>query len=164
MRFISKYSAFILLLLIAVGCKQQNNNHAGELNDEANLPQKLQFNQLGLKVITSMINKKETTMSTLYGNGPALKYTQSKKNSTVGDMVFALVTWKQQDDERWFGAKIPGKFQSVEMITLKASENEIQTLYKIYKGKDENGKWQNDPLTSKARIKYILAQTASVMP
>ena len=157
-----KYLAFILLLLIAAGCKQQNNNHAGELNEAAGLPHNLQFNKLGLKVITSMINKKQATMSTLYGNNIALEYTKSKKDSTVADLVFALVSWKQQDDERWFGAKIPGQFQSVEMVTSKANGKEVQTLYKVYKGK--NGKWQSDPLQEKAQIRYILSQTASVMP
>ncbi|MGY0035674.1 hypothetical protein [Pedobacter sp. NJ-S-72] len=162
MQFKSKYLAFTLLLLIATGCKRQNNNHAGELNEMANLPQNLQFNKLGLKVITSMINKKEATMSTLYGNNIALEYTKSKRDSTVADLFFALVTWKQQDDERWFGAKIPGQFLSVEMVTSKANGQEIQTLYKVYKG--ENGKWQSDPFHEKTQIKYILSQTASVMP
>ena len=158
MHFKPQYLAFILLLLIATdGCKQHNNNHAGELNDAAGLPQNLQFNKLGLKVITSMLNKKEATLSTLYGNNIALEYAKSKGNRTVEDMVFALVTWKEQDDERWFGAKIPGQFESVEMVTSKANGNDIQTMYKIYKGKD--GKWQNDSLTGKARIKYILSQT-----
>lgn len=164
MRFISQYSVFVLLLLVAIGCKQQNNNHAGELNAAANLPEQLQFDKLGLKVITSMINKKEATMSTLYGNDLALNYAKSERDSTIAGMEFALVTWKQQEDERWFGAKIPGKFQHVEMVTSKANGNHIQTSYKIYTGKEENGKWKNDSLTGKARIKYILAQTASVMP
>jgi len=156
-----QYSVFVLLLLVAIGCKQPNN-HAGELNDAAGLPQALKFDQLGFKVITSMINKKNATMSTLYGNPGALDYSKAKTDSNAKDMIFALVTWKQQDDERWFGAKIPGQFQSVEMVTSKTNGPEIQTSYKIYKGKE--GKWQNDPLTEKARIKYILAQTASVMP
>lgn len=158
MQFKSQYSAFILLLLIAAGCKQQNN-HAGELNDAATLPQKLNFNQMGLKVITSMSNKKQATMSTLYGNELALDYTKSKGDSATGGMVFALVSWKQQDDERWFGAKIPGQFQSVEILTTKANGKTLDTSYKIYKDK-----WQTDPLTEKTRIKYILAQKASVMP
>jgi len=164
MRFISQYLAFVLLLLVAMGCKQQNNNHAGELNTSANLPEQLQFNKLGLKVITSMINRKDATMSTLYGNVLALNYAKSERHSNVAGMEFALVTWKQQDDERWFGAKIPGEFQRVEMVTLKANGNYIQTSYKIYTGKEERGKWKNNPLKGETRIKYILAQTASVMP
>lgn len=159
MRFKLQYSAFILLLLIAMGCQQQNN-HAGELNKAASLPEHLHFNQLGLKVITSMISKKEATMSTLYGNELALKYTKSKGDSTLAGMVFALVTWKQQDDERWFGAKIPGQFQSVEMVTTKANGNAVQTTYKIDKGEKLN----IGSLAEKERIKYILAQKASVMP
>ncbi|MBB5623548.1 hypothetical protein HDE69_004634 [Pedobacter cryoconitis] len=154
-----QYSAFILLLLSAMGCQQQNN-HAGELNKAAGLPEQLHFNQLGLKVITSMISKKEATMSTLYGNDLALKYAKSKEDSTVGGMVFALVTWKQQDDERWFGAKIPGQFQSVETVTTRADGNAIQTTYKIDKGEKLN----INSMTEKDRIKYILAQKASVMP
>lgn len=99
-------------------------------------------------------------MSTLYGNDLALKYAKSKEDSTVGGMVFALVTWKQQDDERWFGAKIPGQFQSVETVTTRADGNAIQTTYKIDKGEKLN----INSMTEKDRIKYILAQKASVMP
>lgn len=159
MRFKLQYSAFILLLLSAMGCQQQNN-HAGELNNAAGLPEKSHFNQLGLKVITSMINKKEATMSTLYGNDLALKYAKSKGDSTIGGMVFALVTWKQQDDERWFGAKIPGQFQCIERVNTKANGNAIQTSYKIDKGEKLN----IGSSTEEDRIKYILAQKASVMP
>ncbi|WP_367867286.1 hypothetical protein [Pedobacter sp. WC2423] len=159
MRFKLQYAAFILLLPMAMGCQQQNN-HAGELNKAAGLPEQLHFNQLGLKVITSTISKKEAAMSTLYGNDLALKYAKSKGDSTIGGMVFALVTWKQQDDERWFGAKIPGQFQSVETVTTKTNGNAVQTTYKIDKGEKLNIGFLNE----KERIKYILAQKASVMP
>lgn len=142
-----------------MGCQQQNN-HAGELNKAAGLPAQLHFNQWGLKVITSMVSKKDAAMSTLYGNDLALKYAKSKGGSTLGGMVFALVTWKQQDDERWFGANIPGQFQSVETVTTKANGNAIQTSYKIDKGEKLNIGF----LDEKERIKYILAQKASVMP
>ncbi|PIG95943.1 hypothetical protein CS542_09770 [Pedobacter sp. IW39] len=89
---------------------------------------------MGLKVIASMISKRSYYVNAVW-NDLALKYAKSKEDSTVGGMVFALVTWKQQDDERWFGAKSwaiskcrDGNYQS--------GWNAIQTTYKIDKGEN----------------------------
>jgi hypothetical protein len=55
------------------------------------------------RVVTSWIDPRNSTMSTLYGNDSE-------------DAVLTLVTWKQIPDEHWFGAKIgslPGVLQTL---------------------------------------------------
>lgn len=34
--------------------------------------------------------------------------------------VVCLVTWEEQEDRRWFGAKIPGRVKSVEFASVTA--------------------------------------------
>ena len=55
-------------------------------------------------------------MSTLYGNHWHCKKAKDLNKALVGGESFTLVTWKQQPDEHWFGANIPGDLQSVEVL------------------------------------------------
>jgi hypothetical protein len=74
------------------------------VNKVAPLPSDLDLKAMGLTVFNSSINKKTGTMSTTYAN----------------KRVKAVVTWKQKDDEHWFGAKIPGKVVSVKLVKAAA--------------------------------------------
>jgi hypothetical protein len=69
-------------------------------------------------VITQFIDRRASTMSTLYGNDAARRYarTNSQQNYPSGS-VLCLVTWEQRDDPHWFGAKIPGGVKSVEFVS-----------------------------------------------
>ncbi|MEN0056292.1 MAG: hypothetical protein AAGC65_21620 [Mucilaginibacter sp.] len=132
-------------------------------NPPAALPASFKFDQLGLKVITTFINKKQGTTSTLYGNPLALKTAIAGTNQIEAGEVFALVTWKQQDDQHWFGANIPGNLQQVELLKSTSSiENPIVLSYACYEGKDLTLK--ADTLNNQDRIKYILSQKPAVMP
>jgi hypothetical protein len=108
------------LLLGAVGCSDQVNPRvATKLNQEAALVGDLPSNPLKGRVITSWVSKKDSTMSTLYGNEVAVKYARMNPAGKypVGS-VLSAVTWSEQEDPRWFGAKIPGKVRSVEFVTV----------------------------------------------
>jgi len=129
------------LILSACSGKKEEN---GILNEKASLPAAFDFTKLGLKVITSGINHKKGLMYTLYGK-PGL---------------VAMVTWGQQDDPRWFGAKIPGDLQSVELIKTSTDTKTIN--YQKFEGK--NLVLKPDTLYQKDRIKFILAQKPSLMP
>ena len=71
-------------------------------------------------------------MSTLYGNEVALK-AAGTGTATAGE-VFALVTWKQQADDHWFGAKIPADLVSVEYVKTAEAGNAIS--YQKFAGKN----------------------------
>jgi hypothetical protein len=61
-------------------------------------------------VITSAINKRDSTLWTPCGNDPAVEYarTHSQHHYRAGSQI-SLVTWAQREDPRYFGARIPAK-------------------------------------------------------
>src|ERR1700761_969994 len=153
-------SAYILLAFAAImltACTSTTNNTA-LVNDVASLPSSFNFGKMGFKVIASSVNKKLGTMSTLYGNEVALK-TAGTGTETAGE-VFALVTWKQQADDHWFGAKIPSNLLSVEYVKTGEAGNPVS--YQKFEGK--NLVLSTDTANNQARIKYIFDQKPSVMP
>lgn len=171
---IYQYPAFILMLMMGFGC-QQNTNHAGEINQAASLPEQIAFNKMGLKVITTMMNKRQSTMATLYGNDAALRYAASaEQGKPAAGMVFALLNWKQQEDSRWFGAKIPDSLLTVEILKTKVAETTgtshpvigapVVNEYQCYLGQHGQKLVHQDVERENERIKYIFAQRASVMP
>ena len=160
-----KKLTYILLAGIAVmlsACDGNKVNNAGEINTKASLPESLNFTARGYQVITSSINKKLGTMSTLYGNKQALANAIAGSKDAMPGEEFALITWKQQDDDRWFGAKIPGELKSVELIKTGPSVANLGLDYQCFEGKDLTPK--PDTLHNAERIKYIFEQKPSVMP
>ena len=153
-------SAYILLAFTAIMLSACTNttNHIALVNDAASLPSSFNFGKMGFKVITSSINKKLGTMSTLYGNEAALK--AAGKDSAIAGEVFALVTWKQKADDHWFGAKIPADLLSVEYV--KTGETGSSVSYQKFAGK--NLVLSTDTSNSRARVKYIFDQKPSLMP
>jgi hypothetical protein len=153
---------FAAAVLILSAC---NNRKPAEelLNKKAAIPASMNFSKAGLKVITSSINKKEQTMSTLYGNDLALKTAISGSTNYPPGENLTLVTWKQQDDDRWFGAKIPGDLLSVEVIkTIRSGTGSISTNYQRLTGKELIT--DTDTVHQQERIHYIFSQKPSVMP
>ncbi len=146
------------LMLYACG---DNTSNVELTNTKASLPASFNFSAAGLKVITTFINKKQGTMSTLYGNPLALKTAISGTNTVAGE-VLALVTWKQQADVHWFGANIPGNLQSVEMIKTNSNGALAPIDYKRYEGKTLT--LNADTMHQAERIRFIFNQKPSVMP
>lgn len=149
-------SAYLLLASIALllaACTNKTNSTA-LVNNAATIPASFNFGKIGYKVITSSINKKKGTMSTLYGNELALKSAKAGTVTIGAGEVFALVTWKQQPDDHWFGANIPGSLQSVEYVKTSLAGNNIG--YQKFDGK--NMTLNADTSGNQERIKYILGQ------
>ena len=148
-------------LLFLSSCSNKNEN-IQPFNEKAKLPAGFKFDTLGLKVMSSYVNNKSGTMSTLYANRFALSNALKGDKSHRAAEVFALVTWKQQADGYWFGADIPGDLQSVELIKTATNSNNTLITYKKYNG----GNLELDPDTAYPgeRIHYILDQQPSIMP
>jgi hypothetical protein len=108
------------LSLGLVGCSDRTNPRVEtKLNQDAALVGDLPSNPLQGRVITSWINKRDATMSTLYGNDVAVRYARtSAERMYPAGSVLSVVTWSQQEDPRWFGAKIPQKVESVEFVAV----------------------------------------------
>ena len=155
-----KIIALLIAALMISGCANHKNTpEAGEINAKASLPADFNFSKMGLKVITSTVNKKSGTMATLYGNDSAKATAWAGNGKCRSTSVFALVTWKHQADKRWIGGNIPGDLLSVE--TLKAVSDENTVIYSRFKGPALKA----DPDTSgqSVRAKYILSLKPSIM-
>lgn len=156
-----KYAYILLAALFIISCTSKMED-AGTLNKTASLPAAFNFNKQGWKVITSFINRQQATMSTLYGNEVAFKYaTTGATGSYPPGAALALITWKQQEDKRWYGASIPGRLQTLELVT---NSSDTIAAYRQYKGAALTPTPPADSLQENTRIKYILDQKASVLP
>jgi hypothetical protein len=147
--------------LLFFGCSGGVDN-AQLINREASLPSSFNFEALGLnKVITSSINRKKSTMSTLYGNDQAFShaFTTADSNYPNGS-VLALVTWKQQEDARWFGANIPGDLVSIELVKI----NGNTAAYQQFTGSPLAPAVNTDSSLLNNRTRYILEEKPAVTP
>jgi hypothetical protein len=152
----------ISALVLLSSCAEKPDN-AELMNTAAALPASLNFTQLGLKVITSGINQQESTMFTLYGNNLALKRSKGANLPVLPAETLALVTWKQQDDKHWFGARIPGTIQAIEMIrTAQGINGNTEVNYQRLEGREL--RLSQDTLDNTERINDIFTYKPSVMP
>ncbi|SEB14807.1 cytochrome P460 family protein [Pedobacter hartonius] len=155
------YILFPVLVLLAAACREQPDEKQ-LINKEASLPEDFNFSKLGLKVLSSSVNEKQNTMSTIYGNDLALNTAKAGTPVQAGE-VLAMITWKQKKDEHWFGAKIPGNLQTVEMIrTSPDAQKSAKVDYQRYEGKKLTLK--QDTTGNDKNIRYIFEQHPSVMP
>ena len=149
-----------LVVLMASACKvHKATPGAGQINADASLPAGFEFSKMGLKVVASTVNKQLGTMSTLYGNDSAKATAQAGNGVCRPGTLFALVTWKQQDDKRWIGGRIPGNLVSVEL--LKADKDKQTGVYSRFLG--TNLAADPDTTGQRARIGFILSLKPSIM-
>jgi hypothetical protein len=70
-------------------------------------------------VITSIFDRRVSTMSTLYGNRVALEHARgSATPSYPPGSVLWLVSWSMQEDAHWFGGRIPDQVKSTEEVRV----------------------------------------------
>jgi hypothetical protein len=149
--------------LLALSACSQPQVLAGQLNEAASLPTSFDFTKLGLRVLASSVNRRQATMATLYGNDLARQAALRGNGTAQPGEVLALVTWRQQADPNWFGARIPGALQSVELLrTAPRSAGSPAVTYQCFTGKDLA--LRTDTLHQQERIAYLLAQKPAVMP
>jgi len=132
------------------------------INNKASLPASFKLSELHQKVITSFINKNDRTTSILYGNEKAWLAANTGRQSETPGESFTLVTWRQQDDPHWFGARIPGDLLSAETLTFTGQNTAPAYDYQKFSGK-ELAKVA-DTTGRTARITFILSQKTSVVP
>jgi Cytochrome P460 len=148
------------------GCGNPTPKVAATLNESASLSGDLPINPLKWKIITSMVDKKNSTMSTLYGNDVAVRYarTNAQKNYPEGSTL-ALVTWTESDDPRWFGAKIPEHVKSVEFVFVKLNpEGKVSYTYQKYEGSPLKMISLEQSFTPREEADILLSQRAAVLP
>ncbi|WP_263416955.1 cytochrome P460 family protein [Terriglobus albidus] len=152
--------AAMSVVLLLSGCSPKPPKTVyPRLNREAETSGLLSWNQRSSwnprsgRVITSWVNP-GGTMTTLYGDDAAVNYARSHADGAYpAGAKLGAVTWKQQEDARWFGGRIPAQVASVEIVTAGGS-------YARYEG---------SPLTAvpgddTQRAQFLLHQRAAVMP
>ncbi|GAB2698710.1 hypothetical protein GCM10027037_23800 [Mucilaginibacter koreensis] len=155
---------FLLLvsaIFIWVGCKSSTDPDQ-LINQKASLPQTFKLSELHQKVITTFINNRNHTTCLLYGNNKAYMAASAAPRIEAPGESFTLVTWQQQNDEHWFGARIPGNLVSAETLTLTGKDNAPAYQYQKFSGQDLV-KFA-DTTGNTDRIRYILLQKASITP
>jgi hypothetical protein len=149
--------------LLALTACSQHKVPAGQLNEAASLPASFDFSKLGLRVLTSSVNRRQATTATLYGNDQARQAALGGTGAAQPGEVLALLTWRQQADPNWFGARIPGALQSLELLrTIPGDAGHSVVTYQCFAGK--NLTLQADTLHQQERIAYLLAQRPAVLP
>jgi hypothetical protein len=136
------------------------------INERAALTASLPWNPLQWNVLTSTVDKQASTMGTLYGNDVAVRYARSNSqlDYPVGS-VLSLVTWTQQEDMRWFGAKIPGQVKSVEFVSVTAGlNNQPSYSYEDYEGSPLLRTSALNGRSPGSRAAVLLSLRAAVMP
>ena len=153
---------FVGLLLLFYSCNKKSDSDQ-LVNSNASLPASFRFDRMNWKVINSFINKKAGTMSTLFGNENAVKRLRENADSVSVNEQLTLITWKQREDEHWFGGKIPDQLLSAETIkTQILPSGQLTVKYEKYDGKELI--LNPDTLNNISRKTYILARKASIMP
>ena len=162
----AKFLFCVALTLSVAGCASDEPKIAAEFNQGASLHGELPENPLQWRVITSALNKGDSTTSTLYGNDVAVAYARSHSpRDYPSASVLSLVTWTQVGDARWFGAKIPALVKSAEFVTVSATASgQPSYSYEKYEGTPLRKAAAQDARVSSERVTYLLSQRAAVMP
>ena len=163
---LSKVS-YLIPIIFSLGCLGCSNDGARvSASMNASSATELPANPLQWRVITSAINKQDSTMWTLYGNDLAVDYarTHSQHDYPAGSQI-SLVTWTQRDDPRYFGARIPGEVKSVEFVVVSAApDGRSSYSYSAYEGAPLRKAPAPEGMTPDDRSAYLLSQRAAVMP
>jgi hypothetical protein len=148
-----------LALSLVAGCKHEAPD--SELfNTGTALPEDLPVQPWQWKVITSSIDPTQQTMSTLFGNDIAIASARTGAHTEYpAGSVLALVTWTQQEDRHWFGARIPKAYKFMEVVKLTANpDGKTVSSYERFEGSGISVGVDAE------RKESILAQRAAVMP
>jgi hypothetical protein len=158
-----KATTIALAGLLALSACSQTQVPAGQLNEAASLPPSFAFSKLGLRVLSTFVHRRQATTATLYGNDLARQAALGGTGAAQPGEVLALLTWRQQADPNWFGARIPGALQSLELLrTSPGAAGQPVVSYQCFMGKDLTLK--ADTLHQQERIAYLLAQKPAVLP
>jgi hypothetical protein len=162
------YLIGFIVALTQCGCSSSSSRVSARvsaaLNQNAAVAGDLSENPLHWKVITSTIDRSNSTLATLFGNDPAVEYARSHSQQDYpSGSVLSLVTWTQREDPRWFGANIPDRVKSVEFVTIGSGPNQT-TSYEEYEGTPLKQMPTPDLALAKERTAYLLSLRAAVMP
>jgi hypothetical protein len=152
-------------LFALAGCSATNSRLVSKLNTDAAIVGNIPVNPLNWRVITSGVDRDNSTMFTVFGNDTAVQYarTNGGLDYPAGSAI-ALTTWHQQEDSRWFGANIPARVMSVEFVDFSPPvDGGPSHVYRAYEGSPLKEAISSQTQAER-RAAYILSLRAAVMP
>ena len=156
---------FLVLCLVFASCSHKQTSAAAIINHKASLSGDVPFNPFRWGVISVGVDGLDSTMFTLYGNDVATQHARSALQGPypVGSEL-SLVTWFQQEDDHWFGARSPAAIKSIEFVRVEPGDGASSYSYRVFEGSplkettiDQTSDWQR-------RIDNMLSRRAAVMP
>ena len=152
------------LITLCIGCAP-NARVATTLNHDATLPAQV-LQPLQGTALTSWVDPAHSTMSTLFANQTAAAYARTHSDSAYpAGSALTVVTWKQQEDARWFGGRIPAKPESVERLeVIKSADGSPSYRYRKFAGDPLSTVAEESSAAANPRIVQILSFRAAVMP
>ncbi|MCW5889300.1 MAG: heme-binding domain-containing protein [bacterium] len=75
----------------------------------------LPVDPLAWRVVAAAVDPAADTMATLFGDAAAVAAARAG-TPVPPDASLARVTWRRRDDPSWFGARIPGALEAVEVV------------------------------------------------
>ena len=109
-------AAGLLGTLLVGGCNHKQPSASDLFNDEAKIAVGLPYPVMEWRALTTSVDRGGMMTSTLFGNDVAVSTTRSGVASYPAGAVLGLVTWRQREDEHWFGGRIPDAPLSVEFV------------------------------------------------
>lgn len=153
--------ALAVMAVSLAGCRGKQPAETDLLNTAAKLPSGLPVDPLGWRVVTTMADRAQGTAVTLTANDKAILFTGIGKYP-VGSQL-ALTTWQEREDPHWFGARIPGQFVRMELVTVRAgADGQPVTAYQRFEG--EPAREAANAPEDEARKSAILAMRTAEMP
>ena len=164
--FLNGFVFGIVFALGVFGCGGEKPKVFASLNQTASLMGDLPANPLAWRVITSSASRNDSTMSTLYGNDVASQYARTNPDHKYPNgSALSLVTWTQQEDSRWFGAKIPATVKSVEFVFVSsAADGRPSYSYQKFAGTPLKKSSAGEYRVPADRAAELLSQRGAVMP
>jgi hypothetical protein len=126
---------------------------------ESSLPAGLPYDPIKWRVINSGVDQRTSSIYMVFGNDAAVDHARAGSPSPypIGS-ILAMITWRQQDDPHWFGAKIPGPIHSIEYVGV------YPASYQRFDGEPLRKSSGGDSAAIAQRVNLILGVKASVMP
>ncbi|WP_108686083.1 hypothetical protein [Chitinophaga parva] len=148
--------------LFLFACAAPQVEDRSRFNDTASLAAgTLPVDPLLWKALNTFTDTVLHTQATLYANDSAYRFARTSGGATYpAQAQLALVTWQQQDDPHWLGARTAGAIRSVDLITFDAH---AAPQYAHYEGHPLKAAASIDPEDS-AHLAWALKQPILAVP
>lgn len=151
--------AFVCFLVSCAGPQVEDRSR---FNDTASITvnDAIPVDPLQWKALNSFTDTALHTQATLYANDSAYQSARTGGTAYPAGAQLVLVTWAQQDDPHWLGARIAGGIKSVELITFENSTTPHFSHYEGHPLKAATGMQSSDS----ARVAWALKQPVLSVP